>query len=70
MKFEQNWPRGFRGGHLKFSTFFPYKCMGPIQMQRKANKTVPKKGQTSMYDHHFSNFDRPPVPDDLCNDSA
>ena len=23
-----------------------------------------------MYDYHFSNFGRPPVPDDLCNDSA
>ena len=28
MKFEQHWPRGSRGGHLKFSTFFPYKCIG------------------------------------------
>ena len=23
-----------------------------------------------MYDHYFSNFVRPPVPDDLCKDSA
>ena len=23
-----------------------------------------------MYDHPFSNFGRPPVPDDLCKDSA
>ena len=23
-----------------------------------------------MYDHHFSNFGRPPVSDDLCKDSA
>ena len=23
-----------------------------------------------MYDHHFSNFGRPSVPDDLCKDSA
>ena len=23
-----------------------------------------------MYDHHFSNFGRPPVPNDLCKDSA
>ena len=23
-----------------------------------------------MYDHHFNNFGRPPVPDDLCTDSA
>ena len=28
MKFEQQWPRGSRGGHLKFSIFFPYKCIG------------------------------------------
>ena len=23
-----------------------------------------------MYDHYFSNFGRPPLPDDLCKDSA
>ena len=23
-----------------------------------------------MYDHHFSNFGRPPVPNDLCKDST
>ena len=23
-----------------------------------------------MYDHYFSNFGRPPVPNDLCKDSA
>ena len=23
-----------------------------------------------MYDHHFNNFGRPPVPDDLCKNSA
>ena len=23
-----------------------------------------------MYDHYFSNFGRPPVPEDLCKDSA
>ena len=23
-----------------------------------------------MYDHHFSNFGRPPVPNDLCKDAA
>ena len=23
-----------------------------------------------MYDHYFSNFGRPPVPDNLCEDSA
>ena len=28
------------------------------------------KGQMSMYDYHFSNFGRPPVPDSLCKDSA
>ena len=24
----------------------------------------------SMYDHYFSNFGSPPVPDDICKDSA
>ena len=23
-----------------------------------------------MYDHHYCNFGRPPVPDNLCKDSA
>ena len=32
----------------------------PIQMHREAN----------LYDHYFSNFGRPPVPDDLSKDSA
>ena len=27
MKFVQNWPRGSRGGRLKFWIFFPYKCI-------------------------------------------
>ena len=42
----------------------------PIQMHRKANLTLPKKGQTSTYDNSFSNFGRPPVPDDSCKGSA
>ena len=60
MKFEQYRPRGFRGGHLKLATFFPYKCMGPIQMHTEVNLTLPQKGQTLIYDHHFSNFGRLP----------
>ena len=66
MKFEQHWPRGFR----KFSTFFPYKCMVPIQMYREANLTSPSKGQTSMYNNYFRNFGRPLVRDDLCKDTT
>ena len=42
----------------------------PIQMHREANLTWPKNGQLSMYDHYFSNFGRPPVPKDICKDSA
>ena len=61
MKFEQHWPRGFKGEEH----FFYTKCMGPIQMHTEANLTSPQKGQMSMYD-----FGRPPVPDDLCKDSA
>ena len=44
--------------------------MGPIQMHTEANLTSPKKGQMSMYDNYFSNFGRPPIPDDICKDSA
>ena len=37
MKLEQNWPRGSRGGRLKFWIFFPYKCI------RKQNRPQGKK---------------------------
>ena len=70
MKYEQHWPRGFRWGHLKFSTFSPYKCMVTIQMHREANLTSLYKAQMPMYNHYFGNFGRPPIPDDLCKDSA
>ena len=49
---------------------YPYKCIGPIQMHMESNLTSRLKGKTSMYDHRFSNFGRPPVPDDLCLASA
>ena len=52
-----------RRSHLKFSTFFQYKCMGPIQMQREANDLAVKR---SMYDQHFSNLGRSPIPNNLC----
>ena len=42
----------------------------PIQMHREANLTLPLKGQTSTYNNSFSNFGRPPVPDDSCKGSA
>ena len=41
-----------------------------IQMNREANLTLPLKGQTSKYDNSFSNFGRPPDPDDSCKGSA
>ena len=43
LKFEQHWPRGFRGEVIRNSQHFS---------------------------HHFSNFGRPLVPNDLCKDSA
>ena len=49
---------------LKCWTFIPYKCI------RKQNWPYRKKGQMSMYDHYFSNFGSPPVPDDICKDSV
>ena len=42
----------------------------PIQMHKEAKLTLPQKGQMSMYNHYFSNFGSPPVPDDICKDSA
>ena len=71
LEFKQHWPRGFRGEFVWNSQHFshtnvwcPYKCIG---MQTWPCR---KKISTSMYDHHFSNFGRPPVTDDLCKDSA
>ena len=39
-------------------------------MHTEANLTSLKKSQMSMYDHYLSYFGRPPVPDDICKDSA
>ena len=38
----------------------------PIQMHREAKA----KGQTSTYDNSFSNFGKPPIPDESCKGSA
>ena len=43
MKFEQHWPGLQRRTHLLFSIFFLYKYMGPLQMPREANLTLPYK---------------------------
>ena len=56
---------------FKILNISPYKSMVSIQiMHREANLTLPYKGQMSMYDHYFGNFGRPPIPYDLCKDSA
>ena len=47
-----------------------FKCFFPIQMHREANLTLPENGQMSVYNHYFSNFVDPSVPDDLCKDSV
>ena len=39
-------------------------------MHKEAKLTLPQKGQMSMYNHYFSNFGSPPIPDDMCKDSA
>ena len=54
MKFEQYWPWGFRGGHLKFSTFFPYKCIG--------KQTWPQPKKVKYQCTTISNFGRHPPP--------
>ena len=59
-----------RRSRLTFSTIFPFKCMGLIQMHREAKLTLSLKGQMSTYDNSFSNFGRPPVLDDSCKDSV
>ena len=57
IKFEQHWPRGFRGEVVWNSQHFShtnvwcqYKCI------RKQTWPRRKKGQTSMYNHYSSNF--------------
>ena len=37
----------------------PYKCIG-------SKFDMPQKGQMLTLDHHFINFSRSPVPEDLC----
>ena len=57
MVFEQHWPRGFRGGHLKLSTVFPFKCMGPIQMHTEANLTeIINSFSIQMYGAHTNAY--------------
>ena len=60
MKFEQNWPRGSEEKLFEILNIFP------IQMHKEAKLTLPQKGQ--MYDHYFSNFGSPPIPNDICKD--
>ena len=64
MKFEQHWHRAPEEKSFVILNIFP------IQIHREANVTSPKTGQMSMYNHYFSNFGRPPIPNDLCKDSA
>ena len=61
-----------KGSAIRHPPFWRTRCLKvfPIQMHREANLTLLKKGQMSIYDIYFSNFGRPPVPDDLCKDSA
>ena len=42
MKFEQHWPRGSGGGHLKFSTFFL------LQIHREANDLAVKRSNVNV----------------------
>ena len=70
IKFEQHWPRGFRGEVVWNSKHFshtnvwcPYKCIG------KQTWSHPKKSNVNVQ-QLFRNFGSPLVPDDLCQDSA
>ena len=61
-----------KGSCIRHPQFWRTRCFKvfPIQMHREANLTLPLKGQMSIYDIYFSNFGRPPVPYNLCKDSA
>ena len=41
---------------------------GTIALEQSVANLYLPISQMSMYDHHFSNLDRPPVLDDLCKD--
>ena len=61
-----------QGSAIRHPRFWRTRCLKvfPIQMHREANLTLLWKGQMSIYHIYFSNFGRPPVPDDLHKDSA
>ena len=50
--------------------YFEILIIFPILMHKEAKLTLPQKGQMSMYNQYFSNFGSPPIPDDMCKDSA
>ena len=54
-----------RRSHLKFPTYLPYKSIGKQIWPRR--KKVKCQCTTINY---FSYFSRPPIPDNLCKDSA
>ena len=50
IKFQFNWIIVFRGDvqNNEFSTFFPYKCIGSIQMHGEANLPLPKRSNINL----------------------
>ena len=64
MKFEQYWPRCFRGEVIwHYQHFFHTNAY-------RSKLDLAIKRSNVMYDHYFSNFGRPPLPYNLCKDSA
>ena len=55
---------------LEILNIFPIQMYGPIKCTGKQTWPCRKKVKLQCRDHHFSNFGGPPVPNDLCKDSA
>ena len=64
MKFEQHWPRGSRGEVIWNSEHFSHR-----NAQRNKLDLAVKRSNVNVRPL-FSNFGRPPIPDDICKDSA
>ena len=71
MKFEQHWPLGFRGKAIwNYQHFFQTNVWGPYKCIQKQTWPRRKKVKCQCMTIILSNFGRPPVPDDICKDSA
>ena len=70
MKFEQHWPEALEEKSFEIINIFSIQMYGAHTNVYRSKLDLAVKSQMSMYNHYFSNFGRPPVPDELCKNSA